>query len=147
MVDQAALLAELKSILDGDSTMRTLTKVVGGDSKVIIGRELPEFSPPLVQIIMGTDNANRQTSQSEMVIQINAYSEGKTNGLEDTAEIEKILQRVKALLHDNQTTIVVGDHRVHAFYYEGRTDIFRDRENDGVFFGGILCRTHVVKTA
>ena len=145
MVDENKIYNALKALLDDDSTLGTLLGTGKGGAKIVTGSEMPRYVPPMVQIIIPTNEIGIVMNESELTFRLNVYSREKIVGEIDLEEIEGILQRCHDLIHDQDLT--VSDHRIFEMFAEGRDPPIRDRDNPKVSFGGLRCRMFAIKTA
>ncbi len=143
MVDENAILGALESKLEADATLRSYLKPKDGSSKILIGIHMPIYSPPMVQILIITNEIENVMTYSEITFRINAYSQGKTTGEPDLAELENILQRCNDLIHDQ--SLSVSNHGVFSMYTEGRDQPIPDLDHEGAFIQGLRCRMFAIK--
>ena len=144
MVDESKIYKAIKAILDDDATLTAILGVKDRDSKVIIGPEMPQYNPPMIQVVILTDEMDTVTTESEITFYVNAYSLAEAAGDIDFEEIENILQRCVDLIHDQD--LAVTDHMIFEMFVEGRNAPVSDRNRSGVYFGGLRCRMFAIKT-
>ena len=128
MLDKNAVMTNIKTVLDADSTMDTLLSVVPGTSKVVLGANVPGTAAlPLVNLVDMPDNVEDISSGWTRFILGVVVRTANTSGNQINYEAhQNIGSRIHALLNGQNISGTRGA------CYQGSLGVTPDLEIDSV---------------
>lgn len=101
MVNEFKLLNALKTTLDADATLKTLLKVKGASSKIILGPSRSSVaSNPTIQLFVSGHPEDEEAKWGTLEVTAAVFSSDKADGTADVEEIANIAERVVTLLDE-----------------------------------------------
>lgn len=153
MVNVYTLLNRIKTALDADTTLNNssyLNRATTGAafSKVFVGNNLPGgYSPPIIQILLVSDDENIYTKLTTFTIGFNIYVLDLPSGQEDLSRLCAIASRLNTLLDDQRFTDMTNITHFNT-YLTNVFPVMKDREaSEKQSFQHLRFDAHAIATA